>query len=154
MEGVILRTSCDACTTSKIKCSGGGQCTRCQRKNVACFYLPRQRRGPRTKRTYEKKLKPEMLVKDAKVDPTSALNALEVREKRSWSVFFSLYKRFNTSGSRVWFNRQLNKMRNYFERQNNTNALKRLTSWMEALNIDLDEMMADMQVTRKLRLID
>jgi hypothetical protein len=146
MQGVLLRTSCDACTASKVKCSGGEQCTRCQSKGVACFYSPRKKRGPPKKRAREKKLQPEVLAMDAKGDPASALNALGVHEKRSWSVFFSLYKHFNTSCSRVWFNRQLNKMRTYLERQNNTAALKRLTAWMEALNIDLDEMMAGMQV--------
>lgn len=33
-----LRTTCDGCTISKIKCDGGHPCKRCQRRRQQCVY--------------------------------------------------------------------------------------------------------------------
>lgn len=33
-----LRTTCDGCTISKVKCDGGHPCKRCQRRRVECVY--------------------------------------------------------------------------------------------------------------------
>ncbi|KAG6039056.1 hypothetical protein E4U19_007554 [Claviceps sp. Clav32 group G5] len=40
-----LRSACDACHASKVRCSGEQICARCQRDNVACHYSYRAHQG-------------------------------------------------------------------------------------------------------------
>lgn len=152
MEQIVLKKSCDSCTASKVKCTGGNPCERCTQKSLECFYSPRKRRSkPKkqkltlTKKNSEDKLDKILEQEDVKgmkpmyaFDQNNSVWSLLEWERRSWSVFFTLYKHYGTSCSLFWFNNQLNKMRNYLSRQGNKESLKRLTSWMSALNIDME----------------
>ncbi|CAM9723035.1 unnamed protein product, partial [Discosporangium mesarthrocarpum] len=48
-----LRTTCDGCTISKVKCDGGHPCKRCVRKELTCIYREKLRCGPKRRR-YER----------------------------------------------------------------------------------------------------
>lgn len=147
MEPIALKKSCDFCTQSKVKCSGGYPCERCVTKGTQCFYSPRKKRGApkKTKRARAGEEVKQGEAHSSNVIVTSSgfssdipLGSLADWERRSWSVFFTLYKHYGTSCSLHWFNRQLNKMKIYLEKQGNKDSLRRLTAWMEALSIDID----------------
>mmetsp|Transcript_10554 Transcript_10554/g.13229 ORF Transcript_10554/g.13229 Transcript_10554/m.13229 type:complete len:439 (-) Transcript_10554:615-1931(-) len=153
MEPIALKKSCDFCTQSKVKCSGGYPCTRCTTKGIQCFYSPRKKRGAPKK---SKRARPEsannsttevssVIITSSGLDSSAPLSSLGDWERRSWSVFFTLYKHYGTSCSLHWFNKQLCKMKTYLEKQGNQDSLRRLTSWMEALNIDVDGLVDKIQ---------
>jgi len=137
---LTLKSSCDACTASKVKCSGEDPCTRCVKKGVSCFYSPKKKRGPMKRERSMLVSNQPMVIKSSIEGSTNGLSSLGSHERRSWSVFFTLYKYYGVSCSLFWFNRQLHKMRLYLLKQNKKDALKRLSSWMEALNIDEEEL--------------
>lgn len=156
MEPLALKKSCDSCTLSKVKCTGEYPCSRCTSKGIQCFYSPRKKRGAPKK---IKRTRPDgplhssteyvhtnpVIITKPSFDATGSLGSLGDWERRSWSVFFTLYKHYGTSCSLHWFNRQLNKMKSYLQRQGNKAALRRLTAWMEALNIDIDGLAASVE---------
>ncbi|CAM9635704.1 unnamed protein product, partial [Choristocarpus tenellus] len=45
-----LRTTCDGCTASKVKCDGGQPCKRCARRRSPCVYREKRRCGPKRRR--------------------------------------------------------------------------------------------------------
>ncbi|CAM9725479.1 unnamed protein product, partial [Phaeothamnion confervicola] len=49
-ESEQMRSTCDACTRSKIKCEGGLPCARCNRRKVECVYTEKRRCGPKRKK--------------------------------------------------------------------------------------------------------
>mmetsp|Transcript_11791 Transcript_11791/g.13589 ORF Transcript_11791/g.13589 Transcript_11791/m.13589 type:complete len:502 (-) Transcript_11791:94-1599(-) len=142
MEPISLKKSCDFCTQSKVKCSGGYPCKRCTTKKIQCFYSPRKKRGTTKK---SKRARPDLaagnvIVTSSGIGDNVPLGSLGDWERRSWSVFFTLYKHYGTSCSLHWFNKQLHKMKTYLEKQGNKESLRRLNSWMEALSIDVDSL--------------
>lgn len=139
MQPLTLKKTCDTCTKSKVKCSGGYPCSRCASKGIQCFYSPRKKRGTPKGKTTDLRQGP--IIVRAEVNEHAAkgtLSTLADHERRSWSVFFTLYKHYGTSCSLYWFNRQLKKMRSYLKQRGDTAALKRLTTWMDAINVDID----------------
>uniref|UniRef100_A0A7S2WSH6 Zn(2)-C6 fungal-type domain-containing protein n=2 Tax=Sar TaxID=2698737 RepID=A0A7S2WSH6_9STRA len=147
---LTLKSSCDACTESKVKCSGGDPCARCVKKGIQCFYSPRKKRGPLKKpktgdagvSTANKKptASVESQVQSGIIVTGDKLSSIGAYERRTWSVFFTLYKHYAVSCSLFWFNRQLDKMRTFLIRRGEKDALKRLSAWMRALNIDEDDL--------------
>mmetsp|Transcript_18796 Transcript_18796/g.36833 ORF Transcript_18796/g.36833 Transcript_18796/m.36833 type:complete len:628 (-) Transcript_18796:126-2009(-) len=137
---LTLKSSCDACTSSKVKCSGEDPCARCVRKGIQCFYSPKKKRGPVKKRERAALVANQPMVVSTNLSGNKQMSSLGSHERRSWSVFFTLYKHYAVSCSLFWFNRQLHKMRQYLIKKNRTDALKRLSAWMDALNIDVDEL--------------
>lgn len=142
---LALKKTCDTCTKSKVKCSGGYPCTRCANKGIQCFYSPRKKRGA-PKKEPKNPQHPSPIVVKAEVQTVvkGTLSSLADHERRSWSVFFTLYKHYGTSCSLFWFNRQLKKMQEYLKQRGDTAALQRLTTWMEAINVDMDMLTAKM----------
>ncbi|GBG27160.1 Xylanolytic transcriptional activator xlnR [Hondaea fermentalgiana] len=137
---LTLKSSCDACTGSKVKCSGEDPCSRCVRKGIQCFYSPKKKRGPVKKRERAALVANQPMVVSTNLSGNKQMSSLGSHERRSWSVFFTLYKHYAVSCSLFWFNRQLHKMRQYLIKKNKVDALKRLSAWMDALNIDVDEL--------------
>jgi len=138
---LTLKSSCDACTRSKVRCTGEDPCTRCVRKGLQCFYSPKKKRGPAKRKERAALVGNQPVLVSTLVDGnTKGMASLGSHERRSWSVFFTLYKHYAISCSLFWFNRQLYKMQQFLRKQGKTDALKRLSSWMAALNIDEDEL--------------
>ncbi|CAM9675233.1 unnamed protein product [Ectocarpus fasciculatus] len=49
-EEPVLRTTCDACTSAKVKCNGEKPCVRCSNKNIQCEYTFKKRCGPKRRK--------------------------------------------------------------------------------------------------------
>ncbi|CAN0183931.1 unnamed protein product [Scytosiphon promiscuus] len=49
-EEPVLRTTCDACTSAKVKCNGEKPCMRCGNKNIQCEYTFKKRCGPKRRK--------------------------------------------------------------------------------------------------------
>jgi len=137
MEG-LLKGSCDACTASKVKCSGGNPCSRCSQKDIACSYRPKRKRGPQRAKSSKR---------SAPSDENFAF--VSTYEKRVWSTFFTMFKNQNRNRNKAeseyawcWFASQLDKLRTHLNNQRNEGALKRLGAWLEALDVDMNKIIS------------
>jgi len=135
---VELKTTCDRCVSAKVKCDGIDPCAKCVAKGVSCFYRPRKlRESASVSRTVP-------IVTQVGYGQTEKGYApecnLAYKEKRSFAVFFTLFKHYNVSCSVYWFSRQLQKIRNFLTAHQKTQVLHRLDSWMETINLKPDEM--------------
>eukprot|EP00516_Mucochytrium_quahogii_P010430 CAMPEP_0203769134 /NCGR_PEP_ID=MMETSP0099_2-20121227/2007_1 /ASSEMBLY_ACC=CAM_ASM_000209 /TAXON_ID=96639 /ORGANISM=" , Strain NY0313808BC1" /LENGTH=406 /DNA_ID=CAMNT_0050665967 /DNA_START=76 /DNA_END=1293 /DNA_ORIENTATION=- len=142
METCLLKGSCDACTTSKVKCGGGNPCSRCSQKGIACAYRPKRKRGPQKKggRSNKKQFEEEDFA------------FISSYEKRIWSVFFTMFKNQNRARTDAhwaycWFLNKLNKLKDYVTVTKNEHALNRINAWLDALDVDLGNVVKGMEKT-------
>lgn len=134
-----LKRSCEKCTKSKVKCEyGSAGCKRCVAKGFICVYRPKRKRGPQDKKS--KALK-KARNKDYDSNDDSFYSSVSSYERRIWSVFFTIFKHHQRLDSSTWawcwFAQQLKKVRNHLEVTGNTNSLKMLSTWLEALKLDV-----------------
>lgn len=103
-----------------------------------CVYRPKRKRGPQDKRT--KALKKGKSCNDEASDD-GFYSTVSSYERRIWSVFFTIFKHHQRLDSSTWawcwFAQQLKKVRNHLESTGNTNSLKMLSTWLEALKLDV-----------------
>eukprot|EP00924_Labyrinthula_sp_SR-Ha-C_P011450 maker-scaffold_46-snap-gene-1.96-mRNA-1 protein AED:0.07 eAED:0.07 QI:101/0.33/0.25/1/1/1/4/0/313 len=57
-SSIVLNSSCEACRSSKVRCTREAPCQRCQTKGVQCIYSPRKKRG-KARQTQQSNLKQE-----------------------------------------------------------------------------------------------
>jgi len=141
--GLKFRSVCDYCTKSKVKCSGTQPCDKCTKKGIECHFRPMKHRGnvPAKKKSsivaFHKTL--EEVADD--VDDHDHSSGLEDYERRTWSVFFALYKNFKFGCASLWFRHQLVKMLKLLEdrseSQSARSALTRIKDWAEAIGIEV-----------------
>jgi hypothetical protein len=161
-EGVKLRSVCDACTSAKVRCNGKMPCERCLKKSIECHYLPFKHRGggggdkpgANSIRGGGGAGQQQLQAGQHPVQSISALSEsyfhrddsiLDEYERKTWSVFFTLYRSFGKGCSLFWFQQQLFKMLRFLELRSRASAsdtrasgaLVRLKSWMTALGIDI-----------------
>jgi len=147
MEG-LLKGSCDACTASKVKCSGGNPCERCQMRDIACSYRPKRKRGPQKGfKTGKAGSSCSTVERNENEDDFSFVSTYE---RRVWSVFFTMFKNQNrtrteTAWAWCWFVSQLEKLKKHLVKIGNVNALNRLSAWLEALDVDLKSVVNGMK---------
>jgi len=82
---------------------------------------------------------------EAELD-TACFSRVSSLERRIWSVFFTIFKHQNLTGSKYawcWFAQQLSKLDRYLQTTNNENSRKMLKSWMEALNLDVQSVVSE-----------
>lgn len=133
-----LRSVCDACTSAKLRCNGKVPCERCLKKGIECHYQPyKNRGGGGGSSAGAAKAKPQAKQPDA-LD-----TFMDEHERRSWSVFFTLYRSFGKGCSMFWFKQQTFKLLRFLESKAvkdvaAVNSLTRLKSWMTALGLDLN----------------
>jgi len=153
-DRVKLRTACDHCTASKVRCDGGTPCARCLRTQTDCYYRPVKRPAPSQLRksndkakTSRKELSPPTLsnyTEDGglkmEIGLRQGASCLDEHERRTWTVFFSMYRKYSRGCSSYWFKMQLAKMDRFLQQRANHGALERLRGWMEALGIAVDEL--------------
>jgi len=146
-----LRSTCDTCASSKVKCNGKEPCERCSRKGIDCFYSPKKKRGPAPKDHQLPIVVKATAITNSIENKDSGISygnaqeflsrdKLNKHERISWSVFFTLYKHYGVSCSLYWFSRQLYKIRKFLQSKGNVASLKRLDSWMVALKVDPKEL--------------
>lgn len=133
-----LKRSCEKCTKSKVKCEySSAGCKRCIAKGFICVYRPKRKRGPQDKKS---KLKKSKSSQDEGVDD-EFYSAVSSYERRVWSVFFTIFKHHQRTDSSTWawcwFAQQLRKVEKHLKRTDNTNSLKMLSTWLEALKLDI-----------------
>ena len=107
-----FRSVCDECVTAKVKCNGKNPCERCAKRGIHCHYRPIKSR---------KSVKKDLLSSDANPNDYSEvdlmaqayaenkggqLHQLADYERKTWAVFFSLFKQFRHGCSAFWFRRQ------------------------------------------------
>lgn len=146
---IKLRSVCDICTSSKVKCDGNAPCGRCQRKGLECHYRPFRHQKKPTPKTLQ-----DQLVRDlastappcpthADADaPTAGLYFFEEYERKTWSVFFSLYRKLVKGGdqancSSLWYNAKLSDMHSFLQSRADPQTLERFNTWVHALGITL-----------------
>jgi hypothetical protein len=149
-ERVKLRTACDACTRHKVRCDGQAPCARCVKSKSECFFRPvkrpastqlRRAHDSGTMKAAKKELGPPELRDDdvsgqlLAVAKRQGSSCLDEHERRTWTVFFSMYKKFGRGCSSFWFKVQLSKMERFLALKENSAALERLRGWMDALGI-------------------
>jgi len=76
-----LRSTCDGCTVSKVRCNGGRPCARCVRRNDQCIYSEKRRCGPKRRKFQDKTIQvPKVIAASTKnllgMDKTAPLNIL------------------------------------------------------------------------------
>lgn len=132
---VKLRTVCDICTSSKVKCDGKTPCSRCARKGFECHYRPFRHQKQATPQSLQDQM--------SKTLPTApdGLFFFEEYERKTWSVFFTLYKKLlkgpHASCSTVWYNDKLSNMHRFLQSRADKSTLDRFNHWIEALNITI-----------------
>mmetsp|Transcript_21749 Transcript_21749/g.42779 ORF Transcript_21749/g.42779 Transcript_21749/m.42779 type:complete len:616 (-) Transcript_21749:111-1958(-) len=137
---VLLKGSCDACTSSKVKCSGGNPCNRCKAKGIVCSYRPKRKRGPQkgAKTSNKRSLR------------ENGFSFISTYERRVWSVFFTMFKNQNRTRSDAvwawcWFASQLEKLKSHLISTGNQEAMDRLNAWLEALDVDIKSIVGGMK---------
>lgn len=132
---VKLRSVCDACTSAKLRCNGKTPCERCIKKGIQCHYQPFKHRGGGG----SDKAKTKAAASNGDEFGDSFMDEYE---RKTWSVFFTLYRSFSKGCSLFWFKQQLFRMLKFLETRAGSdapaaNALLRLKSWMIALGLDV-----------------
>jgi len=158
LNTLVLKRTCDACGASKVKCDGDQPCTRCVSRGIDCFYRARKKRLgkqdlPIADTSMIKKVRqPAIDVQVNKVNEEADKNSakmldaikkksstvLKPQEKRSWTVFFSLYKNYNAGCVRFWFERQFARLQMRLEKENMIELLMMLRIWAKSLDVDYE----------------
>jgi len=132
-----FRSVCDSCSKSKVKCSGMQPCDRCTRKKFECHFRPIKHRGSVTKKMSM------MAFHEGTNELAGAGDGcwLADHERKTWSVFFALYKSFRMGCASLWFRYQLTKMVIFLESRSSSESarasLARLKDWATALGIPI-----------------
>jgi hypothetical protein len=75
-------------------------------------------------------------VDEAVVNLKSQTVVLQPHERRSWTVFFSLYKNYSAGCGRFWFERQFARIQLRLEKANRPDLLSTLRAWAKHLDVD------------------
>jgi len=132
---------------------------------IDCYYRPVKRPAPSRRDKVEKEQKAQRPivpmvdynaeVRAAVTKSASRVNGpqhLDDHERKVWTVFFSMYKKFGKGCSSYWFKVQLCKMDAFLQEHSNEAALDRLRGWMEALGIVLEDCSAICQAPPHLQM--
>jgi hypothetical protein len=186
-----INRTCDACSISKVKCSGTQPCTRCTSRGVDCFYRARKKRSVKnisnassnknnsSSSELLKKVKPLSSTSGVKNPPSLASSSsspssttvtspttmttnkgadltssagmlppnwdskrylLSQQERKSWTVFFSLYRNYGANCMRFWFERQLLRMKLRLQKSpQKGELLALLDGFAESLDVDFEK---------------
>jgi len=139
-----VKSTCEQCSSAKVKCSGVVPCERCTKRGLKCEYAMEKKRGRRT--TTKKK---ESMCSDnscwgqvilnpiSKCEDFGGKFGLDSVERRIFQVFFAMYKHHATPQSccREWFTWQLNKMSCFLAAHGKPEGAARLDDWMRLKGI-------------------
>ena len=98
---VRLRSVCDACSRSKVKCSGTVPCERCARRKIDCHYRPMQKYRKGEQQDDQAGDEHEATEEPRPSRETTGA-CLATHERRTWTAFFKLYKA-NAHGCAAYF---------------------------------------------------
>jgi len=141
-----VRSSCEACSVAKVRCSGEIPCERCDKKKLHCEYQLERKRGRRTVTTEAKKTcSNESCWGQVIMNPVNKCEDFGARfglasvERRLFQTFFTIYKHHATSQSccKEWFTYQLNKMSTFLSANGNKEGQEKLDAWMRKKNIEV-----------------
>ena len=147
--GLTIKRTCDSCAASKVKCSGAQPCTRCQNRGIDCFYRARKKRISTKVRSADAEKRPKDQGEESESTSASvvtilndlsaqSMHILRPHERRSWVVFFALYKNYIAGCARLWFERQLARLYKRLERTNRPELSQALERWTSDVGIDFD----------------
>lgn len=162
-----LKRTCDACVTSKTRCSGTLPCTRCEGRKIDCFFRARKKRAappPSSSSSPASSASSSAAAaaggghkqqKQGEQDGGKAFGVLREtapwylaqHERLSWLVFFTLYRNYRAGCNQLWFERQLARLFQRLQQEDKPELQQVFRQWLASLDIDFPEEITNKYLT-------